>query len=137
MVFRNLLALSPKKGKSASVVEANKILPPYFYVVKQLTRSKARFLLCLQEALSSSSLLQQGAYWVGKTFHDLAKELGLSDCTINRSVTSLRQVNLIKTCFFSPHPTIYINYYTINYDQLWERISGSKVLFSPIKGEAQ
>ena len=111
----------------------------YLCMVRSLSRSKVDFLCLLHDyLLNNTSHIEEGeACWLPKTFDEWASELGISDRTVNRIITSLRQEDLILTQKMAPHKTIRTNYYTINYSKLWKMIPESKLFFtSTPSGEA-
>jgi hypothetical protein len=110
----------------------------YLSMVKALKRTRADFLCLLHHCLinSSTTIEHDGLVWTPKTFEEWATDLELSDRVTNRTVTSLRQENIILTEKRASHRTICTNYYTINYPEFWRMVPEARELFTPLhKGE--
>ena len=111
----------------------------YLCMVKILSRAKMDFLCLLHYQITNCSqkIEHDSLLWTPRTFDEWAANLGISERTINRIITSLRQEKIILTEKLASHKTNRTNYYTINYPTLWRLVPESKEVFASLQqGEA-
>lgn len=99
-------------------------------IVQHLGKSPALFLQQLHYWLTSESsvgVTYKGKRWIYNSIKDWANNIKtISEATIKRSISYLRNKNIIFIESLNPNKAIRTNYYTINYERLNEIIGHEK-----------